>query len=403
MTRQYLSAREAAEALGVSAATLYSYVSRGLVRSEQTGGGRARRYHAEDILRLQERRERRRDPARAVESALYWGDPILESAITLISDGRYYYRGRDALELAATRSVEQVAALIWTGDEAAHSELFGASWTPPHWLPTHADSCAHLPPIDVFLSALPRARADDPAAYDLRPAAVAQTGVRILRLLTALAAGARPGGVAETLQAGWAPGDKRTAAALGSALILCADHELNAATLAARCTASAGATPYEVVSAGLAATQGVEHGGRTRRVEAFLREVGSPRGARAAITGRLERGESLPGFGHPLYPEGDPRARALLELAASARPNSPPVQLATAVVHEAAALIGEHPAVDLGVAALAGALGLPPGGALALFALGRTIGWIGHAMEQYAAERMIRPRARYVGEQPRGD
>jgi citrate synthase len=118
------------------------------------------------------------------------------------------------------------------------------------------------------------------------------------------------------------------------------------------------------------------------------------------LTARLKRGERVPGFGHRLYPDGDPRARALLEWTAAAYPGSPAVELANAVVTDAYELIGRHPALDFGLAVLSQALNLPPGGAVALFAMGRTIGWIGHALEQYQIARMIRPRARYIGEQP---
>src|SRR5918998_505704 len=120
---RYLGARRAAKELGVSLATLYAYVSRGMIRSEGTGG-RERRYRAEDVLRLKERKERRRDPDRAAEGALHWGTPVLESAITLIEDGRLYYRGRDAVALAAGSAIEDVAALIWTGDPGQVQYLF---------------------------------------------------------------------------------------------------------------------------------------------------------------------------------------------------------------------------------------------------------------------------------------
>jgi citrate synthase len=135
-------------------------------------------------------------------------------------------------------------------------------------------------------------------------------------------------------------------------------------------------------------------------VEAFLREVEAVGDARAAISGRLRRGERIPGFGHSLYPNGDPRAASLLGRTAEAYPNSPAVALSEAVVGEALQLMGERPTVDLALVTVARTLGLPPGGATALFALGRTIGWIGHAIEQYEGGSLIRPRARYVGEQP---
>ena len=390
---RYLGARRAAEELGVSLSTLYAYVSRGMIRSEATGG-RERRYRAEDVRRLKERKMRRRDPDLVVEGALHWGTPVMESAITLIEDDRLYYRGRDAVALAAGSSIEEVAALIWTGDPARAPELFPPEVPeiPPR---IRAALGSGLPPIEAFQVLLSLAGAGDPAAYDLRPAAVARTGARILSLMAGVAAGGAAQGVAGTLARGWSAHD--AGYLLDSALVLCADHELPVSTFVARCVASSEATPYAVVVAGLSAMGGVKHGGQVELVEVFLREVEVSGGAREAIAGRLRRGERVPGFGHSLYPGGDPRGAELLRLVTAAYPSSPDVARCAAVVNEALDLLRERPTVDFGLVALARALGLPPGGALALFALGRTVGWIGHAIEQYQSCSLIRPRARYVG------
>jgi citrate synthase len=399
---RYLDAGRAAEELGVSLATLYAYVSRGMVRSEAVEGkGRNRRYRAEDVRRLKERKERRRDPDGVVEGALYWGTPVLESAITMIDGGGLYYRGRDVAALAGEKSVEEVAALIWTGDEAMAPALFPAEMSgPSRHIRNVVDSVAGLTPFEVFQVMLPVAAADDPAAYDLRPGAVARTGARILRLMTDVAAGESAPGLAATLQRGWSPDDPEAADLLGSALVFCVDHELPVSTFVARCVASSEATPYAVVLAGLAALGGLKHGGEIELVEAFLREVDASGDARAVISGRLRRGERIPGFGHSLYPEGDPRGAGLLRLTAGAYPESIAVTLSDSVAGEMLQLMGERPTVDFALATVARALDLPPGGAVALFALGRTVGWIGHAIEQYRSGSLIRPRARYVGEQP---
>jgi citrate synthase len=406
-TTHYLTAKEAAHELGVSLPTLYAYVSRGLIRSERVGSSRrARRYRREDIEKLKLRKEARRHPERMAESALHLGTPVLESAITLIADGKLYYRGHDALDLAAHDPVEAVAALIWTGVlDADTSMLFDAAprERSPQFQAVYK-AAAGLTPFEQFQVLLPLAATEDVAAYDLRPASVVQTGARILRLMVALAAGCEPGsgGIAAALQQGWSPRDSRAADLINAALILCADHELNVSSFTARCVASANATPYAVVSAGLAALQGAKHGGHTERVEAFFKEAGSPEGIYPAMAARLKHGESIPGFGHPLYPDGDPRGRMLLDLVAETYPASPAAALAQAAVEAAAHLIGQHPTIDLGLVILARASKLPPGSALALFALGRTIGWVGHALEQYHLNRMIRPRARYTGVLPCG-
>jgi citrate synthase len=387
---RYLTAREAAEELGVSLATLYAYVSRGRVRSE-AAGGRSRRYRAEDVRRLKARKERRRDPDAVVEGALSWGTPVMESAITLVTDDGLYYRGRDTVALSAGSTVEEVAALIWTGDPSRAAELFPE-------VPEHPpDVPGDLPPVEAFQVLLPLAGAGDPAAFDLRSEAVARTGARILRLMTSAVAGEGSTGLAETLRRGWCPQNAGAAALLSAAMILCADHELPVSTFAARCVASSEATPYAVVAAGLAALGGVRHGGQTELVEAFLREIEAAGGARAAISGRLRRGERIPGFGHSLYLGGDPRGAELLRATAAAYPASTAVALSAEVVGEALELMGERPTVDFGLVTLARTLGVPAGAAVTLFALGRTIGWIGHAIEQYESGSLIRPRTRYVG------
>jgi citrate synthase len=394
---------------------LYSYVSRGLIRSEVADERkRTRRYRREDVEKLKERKEFRRNPVKAVENALHWGTPVLESAITLIADNRLYYRGYDVLQLAANYSVEQVAALIWTGSLSA--TVPGLVDSDPALLSPRVRAVqqhlADLPPVERFQTLLPLAAVDDLAGYDLRPFAVTQTGARILHLLATIAVGEGSTGeelpqanvrwgIARKLQQGWVPDDPQAAGLLNAVLILCADHELNVSSFTARCVASAGATPYEAVVAGLAALQGVKHGRNTERVEAFLKEADTPAKVRTTIAGRLRRGETIPGFGHMLYPAGDPRGKALLDLTAAAYPESPVVALATAVTAEAFDLIGAYPNVDLGLVILAWTLNLPPGGPIALFALGRTIGWIGQAIEQYQTDRIIRPRARYTGQPPR--
>jgi citrate synthase len=329
----------------------------------------------------------------------------MDSALTLIADGRLYYRGQDAAALAREASIEQVAALLWTGDLSAGEALFGAAAVPlPERVQAMLPQIANASLFEQFQILLPAAALDDLAAYDLRETAVIQTGARIVWLMARIANPTfddTTPSIGQALAAGWGL-DEAAARLLHAALILCADHEFNVSSFTARCVASAGSTPYAVVSAGLAALQGVRHGGHTARVEAFLREIQSPCDVRPALAERLKQGDLIPGFGHRLYPDGDPRAAALLDLLRAHNPRSPILALAQAIIDEAWGLINEHPTIDFGLAVLARALDLPPGSGLALFALGRTVGWIGHALEQYATDRLIRPRARYVGVQPHG-
>lgn len=406
----YLTAQEAAAELGISRATLYAYVSRGLIRSEALGGEtRQRRYRAEDIQRLKQRKALRRNPANTAEQALNWGVPVLESELTLISDGRLYYRGKDALELALNCSIEAVANLLWKGNlESTSKEVLEITF--PHFM--HANlHLEGLAPINAFQAALIQAESGDPAAFDLRAEIVAHKGFAMLNMLAMLAGGVTSGGInagkngvpgagiAEILQSGWAPFRPEAARLINAALVLCADHELNVSAFTARCVASAGSSPYAAVIAGLAALQGTKHGGVTRRVEALFQEVSSAGQAQAVLSGRLKRGEPIPGFGHPLYPDGDPRARLLLELVHDlAAPQR--LDLAEAIAKQAQRLIGELPTIDFALVCMRRALEFPPDAAIMTFAVGRTVGWLAHAIEQYQTNALIRPRARYSGPQP---
>ena len=392
---QYLSAKEAAAELGIQVPTLYAYVSRGLLRSEEAEGKtRARRYLREDVVAFKQRKEMRQDPGKAVASALHFGAPVLASGITLIENGRFYYRGHDAIPLAQEHSFAEIASLIWSG--TFDDNILDVA---PFPVPNRSD----LPVIDAFQAVLPIAAAQDFTAYDLSETAVTQTGARILQLLTAVftqqsVAANHP--IPQQIQHALTPDDETAADLFNAALILCADHELNISSFTARCVASAGSTPYAVVIAGLSALKGPKHGGYTERVEALFQEAGTPENAAGTIASRLRRGEEIPGFGHPLYPEGDPRGEALMKMLALAQPGALGFELArgleTAVFHS----IGLKPNIDFSLVALSHALNLPPHSAIALFALGRIVGWIGHAIEQYQLEQLIRPRAHYNGPRP---
>jgi citrate synthase len=357
------------------------------------------------VEKLKLRKEQRRNPAQIVQEALHWGTPVLDSALTLITKDHIYYRGRDAVELATTHSVEEVAALMWTGDLTAKIDSLEQRTDQPGAFPRLMAARSQLQGVSImgqFQALLPLAAFDDLAAYDLQPAAVIETGGRILRLMTAIATGREilDGRIVAALRESWVPDDAQAAELLNASLILCADHELNVSSFSARCIASAAATPYQVVIGGLAALQGAKHGRMADRVIWLLKEVGHPTQARKVIGERLKRGEPIPGFGHPLYAGADPRARYLFEQVTTYYAHLPEIELILRVVKEAESLLGKFPTIDFGLVAVASALQLPLDRAIILFSLGRTIGWIGHALETYQSGRIIRPRARYVGQLP---
>jgi len=390
MSTAWISAAEAARNLDVTRATLYAYVSRGFIRSEAgPGASRARRYSRDDVERLRRRAAERRDPDKVAAHALQWGMPVLESSITLIADDTLYYRGHDVVSLAHDASVEAVASLIWTGRLDDRRPEFAP---PAPSVPAPRST----PFIVRAQAALALASAVDHQAFDLRSDAVVRAGWRILDLLVGIEAPRARGPIDVALARGWRlrPGAD---AVVRAAIILCADHELNVSAFTARCVASAGSNPYAVVTAGLAALEGTKHGGSTARVEATLAAMRRERSLRAALAERLRHGQRIDGFGHPLYRQGDPRAAALLDMLEQRYPKSPELRYARDFARAATALTGERPNVDFALGAVSRVLGLPSGSGLTLFAIGRTIGWIGHAIEQYAVDHIIRPRAKYVG------
>jgi citrate synthase len=397
---KYSSAAEAAAFLGVSRSSLYAYVSRGRIRAEaDPRDPRASRYLTADIERLRDRKEARLHPELAARKALDWGAPLLESSLTLIDRGRFYYRGRDALTLARNSRFEDAVRLLWSWD--GHIALPSTALSP-----RCRDTLGRLralPALERMQAILPIASADDGSAFDTAGGLVPATGWRILNLLTAAATlypDDRSQSIAEKLAAGWNVRTRTARRLLDQALILCADHELNVSTFAVRVVASTGSSPYDAVGAGLSALRGPRHGGHTTRVESFLDEAGSPGRVRHAMAEWLARNRSVPGFGHPLYPDGDPRAEALFTAVERFRPTSSATAFLRATRIAGRTVLGEYPTLDSGLVILRRALGLPRGSALVIFAIGRTAGWIAHAIEQYSRDQLIRPRASYTGPLP---
>ncbi|EIM26119.1 citrate synthase family protein [Microvirga lotononidis] len=356
------SADEASSRLGISRASLYAYVSRGLIRSfSSPHDPRQRLYAVDDVETLVARKARFRRPAVAAATALDWGLPVLETGIAQIQDGRLFYRGQDAIALARTATLEDVAKLL-VG--AMHEDAF----LDPSRIPGPLTGPAFG--LHDFVTRAVRVLSE-PAPKETRAAEVAA----ILRLTAAAASGADPGTMPlhRHLAGAW-KASPQAADVIRRALVLCADHELSSSTFAVRVTASTGASLRNAVIAGLVTLAGPYHGGMTERVRAFLEDP-----ARAP----------RPGFRHRLYPEGDPRAQALLE-------NVPLLASDATTWKTLADASGGSPGIDVALVMMERAYGLPTGAAFTIFAVGRTAGWLAHAVEQRSQAALIRPRARYV-------
>lgn len=401
----YLSAKEAAAELGVSLATLYAYVSRDMIRSEPVADTRAKRYRAEDVRRLKERRAglAATTPQPGGASAMsFGGAPVLDSAITLIADGRLHYRGSDATALAQNSSLEQVAALLWGCRDVQPFTRDAVPVMTP-LLQALNSQLADTPRIERCLSLLPVAALSDPGVYNMTDRGLATTGARLLRFVAAVISGVQPTPepVHEVLARALTMGDRRAANLIRAAMVLCADHELNASAFTARCVAGTGATLYASVQAGVCAAEGPRHGGFTNRVESFLTDMAHRQDLEHAVLTRLRNGDPVPGFGHPLYPDGDPRGRALLKMMQDNYGDDPAFLRSQRIIDVMADAGGVKPSIDFAIGAMGATLRMLPGGGLAVFVLGRTAGWIGHAIEQHRSGQMIRPRARYTGEAPK--
>lgn len=386
----FLTAREAAAELSVSPATLYAYVSRGLVRSEPVGGGRARRYRADDIRALRARRRSSGTVQPSAEAAI----PVLDTAIATITEAGPVYRGVPAVALAEAATAEQAATLLW---DARRADPFDAANMPVLDAAMRAifEASAQAKPLPRAIAVLALASDADPRAHNRSPEGRAATGARVMRLVTAAILGTAPSPLPIHRQVAfaWAKGHPAAEDILRRALVLLADHELNASTWTARCAASTGVSLYDAVIAGLAALKGPRHGGAGPLAARVVAELGDGDVA-VAIADRVALGEPIPGFGHTVYVDGDPRADVLLRALSAAGADARLVADVPRLVTEATGL---YPNIDYALAVLMRTLGLPIGHETALFAIARTSGWIAHAIEQLHSGILIRPRARYVG------
>lgn len=372
----WMTAEQALDLLGTKQQTLYANVSRGRIRAKADPADTRRSlYFRDDVSRLATRQAGRRKSEAVAAEAIQWGDPLLPSAVSTVSDGRLFYRGRDAVGLSERSNLEEVAALLW--DTRHPLQPFATT--------TEAGGDATVEAALVALAR--RATRDLPSLGRTLPILQAESQSVLGTVADVLAPGRSDLFLHQRLAESW---DRPAATSIiRRALVLFADHELNASTFAARVTASAGSSLSAATLSGLATLTGPLHGGAWQGVSLLVASAKDV-GAREAVRLTLAQGQALPAFGHRLYPDGDVRATVLLgdfEL--------PPV---FADLQSAAEdMVGERGNADFALSAMAVAFDLPRDAPMIIFALARTVGWLAHAMEQAASGRLIRPRARYVG------
>jgi citrate synthase len=396
----FLTAAEAARRLGVKPATLYAYVSRGVLSRVRAPDGRASLFDAEEVERLA-RRGRPRRPVGVAEITV-------ESAITEITGDSLRFRGLDATSLAVSRTFEEVAGLLWTGDFPPAREPWRAR---PAALAVARAAQDALPagtlPLERLQVIVPAMAATDPLRLQLDRPAVLAVGRNIIAGMVDCLPSDGPAGsdesVAGRLWSRLCAGDGQgrpvpgLLRALSAALVLLADHELAASTLAVRAAASVRADPYAVVGTGLGAMSGALHGGASLIAETLMAAASGPDDVPRVVAELLRRGERVPGFGHFVYRRGDPRAIALLDLVRRAAPKSTQLAVADAMFAEVRQKSLPEPNVDFAIATLARVAGMIRGAGEAIFAVARTAGWIAHALEAYDGPGPLRPRAVYTG------
>jgi citrate synthase len=392
----YLSAAETARRLGIKQATLYAYVSRGQLQAHRPSDARVSLFHPDEVERLQAR------PARAARPEL-----SIPSAVTLIRPNGPYYRGFHAISLAATHTYEQVAEVLWHGPARGRH-----CWLAPEATEAGVAARQALPadglPIEKLQTAVAFMAPADPLRYDVTTAAVLRVAPGLITAMAAsLSAAAQtahspPGQPSQPLAAALSAGlsAKPPSAALtravNAAMILLADHELAASTVAVRIAAANRSPVYGCIATGLGVLQGPWHGGMSLRAEDLLAQIRSPGHADAIIHAHLSRGDPLWGFGQPLYSDGDPRAAALLRLILGSAPGRQRTTI-NRILAFAADNSVPPPNIDFALAALAYCWSLSRGAGQAIFAVARTAGWIAHAIEEYERKASYRIRATYTG------
>jgi len=248
----YLSAREASAELAISQATLYAYVSRGLIRSEPSQDSRSHRYRAEDVRTLKERRTPSPEPRglRSFDADL----PVMDSAVATITEDGPIYRGVNCIDLAERDTLEHAATLLW---DVTGVDPFEQDNCPvvSDEMRAVADAARGANAIDRTIAVLALAASADPRAFTRADEGRAMLGGRIMRLVVATMLNAKSSAKPLHLQIArvWAPEHKHAADLIRRALVLLADHELNASTFTVRCAASTGLNLYDAVIPGLAA------------------------------------------------------------------------------------------------------------------------------------------------------
>lgn len=392
-----LTAEQTAERLGIKLETLYAYVARGLLDRTRTAAG-----STFDPLEVEAFAAARRRTA-APSAARSEGRPlmVIETDFALIDDGELYYRGRPAAELAQ-EPFEVVARWALSGqwDPAAR-------FAPGPGLESARRVADALPPgagdRDRQLVAVTALAAADPLRTSLDPEAVAGAAERLIAGMVAVLP-VRSSPVATTLPAElWSrltprPPSPQLLRTLDAALVLLLDHDLAVSTLAARAAASARATPYAVVVAGLGALDSPLHGNASRAAQRMLARVAAGEQPSRVVADAVADGRGpVPGFGQPLYPAGDPRARILLGMLADDPAGAPVVEAVDAVAALLRDRTGAAPNSDLALAALALAGGMADDAGEVIFATARTAGWIVHALAEYRERPLrLRPVGRYT-------
>lgn len=386
----YMTARDAAAELGVSINTLYSYVSRKRLRTREVPGSRERIYWRADIARTKAGKGKRGEVALQPDG----------TDITLLTPKAPFYRGRNAIGLAETMTLEQVAALLWQVDEGTAFRT--ASPVMPPELPVLRGLLSDVVTTDKAIALLPFLEQANPRAFDLSHTGMCRTGADVLRWYAAILTDAdRPSNdplheqVARHLGA-----SDDVADAIRRLLVLSADHGFGAGTYAVRAVASTGVTAYRSVLAGLAITSGQRSRlGKSEGIWHFLRELGESSDPRTVIVRRLREGERIPGFDSPRpYADQDPRAEAMLiqiERIFGDHSLFLKVRSASEVVRETLDLSPSFATINILFGQL---IGLAQH--RVLYILGRCAGWVAHSIEQSLSGDFAPPTAQYGGELP---